>query len=49
MWGKKIQERFDARAWSGQIDLTKAVVTFSMLGLLGLLWLSLAMFVKFQI
>ncbi len=49
MWGKRIQDRFDAGAWSGQFDLTRAVVTFSMLAGVGLLWLGVAIVIMLQI
>ncbi len=49
MWGKRIKQRFDAGIWSGQFDVTRAVVTLSMLACLSLLWLGVAVFIKFQI
>lgn len=49
MWGKKLKQRFDVTAWSGQVDLTRAVVTISMLAGLSLLWISVAVFVRFQV
>jgi hypothetical protein len=48
MWGKKIR-RFDAGVWSGQLDLTRALVALFLLGGLAMLWLSIANFVRFQI
>ena len=49
MLGRKIQEGFDARAWNGHIDVARAVVTLSMLAGVALLWLSIAMLIKFQL
>lgn len=49
MWGKKVEPRFDAGAWRGQVDLTRAVVTFSMVIGLGVLWLSIAFLIMIQI
>ncbi len=49
MWGKKVEPRFDAGTWRGQVDLTRAVVTLSMLIGLGMLWLCVAFLVMIQI
>ena len=45
MWGKKVEDRIDVGSWSGQVDLTRAVVTLSMLIGLGILWAGIAIFV----
>lgn len=49
MWGKKITDRYDAGEWCGQVDLTRAVVTLSMMIGLGILWLGIATFVMIQL
>jgi hypothetical protein len=49
MLGRKIQEGFDVGAWNGNVDLTRAVVTLSMIAGVALLWLSIAIFIKFQL
>lgn len=49
MWGKKVRDRYDAGTWCGQVDLTRAIVTLSMLVGLGVLWLGLASFIMIQI
>ncbi len=49
MWGNESQDQFDAAVWSGQVDVTRAVVTLSMLASMGVLWFALAKLVLIQI
>ena len=48
MWGKESQDHFDAGVWCGQVDVTRAVVTLSMLGSMGALWFGVARLILVQ-
>ena len=48
MWTKKEQRSFDAAVWRGPVDLATATVRISVLLGLGLLWLSLVVWIFFS-